>query len=293
MSLRIGFLGAGNMAHGMVRRLLESGHAVSIYNRTRSKALALRDLGAVVAASPREAATDADAVIAMVGDDEAARSVWLGEAGALGARAKPGAWAIDCSTLSIDWVNAFSRNARQHGWRPIDCPVTGQPANAARGELRLLVGADVSDLEAARPLLSLFAKDVVHFGAHGAGTQFKLILNLLGAVQIAGAAEALAMARATGLDMDKVLHVLSDGVASAPQVVRVAKNIVADDHEHNIIFSARWRLKDIRYGVELAQRLQSAVPLGAVARSLFDKVVAAGLGECNESVVVRAFDGEA
>lgn len=289
MKYQIGFLGAGNMAQGMIGRLLNANFSVRIYNRTPEKASALLERGAIIAATPLEAALEADAVISMVGDDEAARAVWLGDTGALQAATKPHAFAIECSTLSHGWVTSFGESARRAGYRPIDCPVTGLPTAAARGELRLLVGSSEEVLEAARPILAPLCCDIVRFGEHGAGTRLKLILNLMGAVQIAGAAEAMAMASAAGLDLERVLHIIANGVAGAPQVVRVAKNMVANDHESNITFSANWRLKDVRYGIGLANELHADAPLAQTTHALFARLNEMGLGNQNESVIVKAY----
>lgn len=280
------------MAQGMIRRLLASGHHVCVYNRTPAKLQGLVELGAHIASTPREAATGADAVISMVGDDAAAEAVWLGETGALVAPKKAGALAIECSTLSHEWVTWFGRRAMGNEYRPIDCPVTGLPSAAARGELRLLVGAAEDVLAAARPILEPMSCDIVWFGEHGAGTRFKLILNMMGAVQIAGAAEAMAMAKAANLDLAKVLHVISNGVAGAPQVVRVVKNMVAEDHKHNITFSANWRLKDVRYGVKLARDLKSNTPLGDAVQMMFERLQHLGLGDQNESAIVKVYGNE-
>jgi len=150
---RIAFLGLGNMGRGMAGRLIAAGHDVRLYNRTRARAEALAGPGATVADTPREAADGVDAVFAMVGDDEASRRVWLGDDGALAAAVAPGALAIECSTLSYDWVGELAHAAADRGLCYIDAPVTGLPDAADAGELVLLVGAAGDDLGAVRPLL--------------------------------------------------------------------------------------------------------------------------------------------
>ena len=140
----------------------------------------------------------------MVGDDEASKAVWLGGTGAFAAETAENAFAVECSTLSHDWVLELSETAGQKGFRYIDCPVTGIPVKALAGDLMLLVGAEAVDLETARPLLQPFSSEIIHFGPVGAGTAYKLMVNLMGAVQIAGAAEGMLIAEKAGLDPGQV-----------------------------------------------------------------------------------------
>ena len=149
----IAFLGLGNMGLGMAQRLLQSGHDLRVYNRTASRAAELERAGARRCPTPREACIDAEAVFAMTADDTSSRSVWLGPDGALAARLAPRALAIECSTLSHDWVMQLAAQVRAQSLRYLDAPVTGLADSAAAGTLTLLVGADPADLDSARPLL--------------------------------------------------------------------------------------------------------------------------------------------
>ncbi len=282
----IAFLGTGNMGAGMAARLLSAGHTVTVYNRTVEKTAALAQAGARVAETPREAAQGAEAVFAMVGDDEAARAVWMGEDGALAATTAKNAFAIECSTLSHDWVLAFAPQAEAKGFRTIDCPVTGRPVNAAQGELTLLVGAGDANLKAARPLLEPLCTEIVQFGPVGAGTAYKLMVNLMGAVQIAAIAEGLLIAEKVGLDMEKVDYALARGAAASRQVVRNSRRMIDAEHAGNVTFSGRWRLKDAVYGLRLAKKLGQDAPIGSAAAEAFQKLVDAGLGELSESKVI-------
>jgi len=282
----VAFLGTGNMGVGMAGRLIAAGHQLRVYNRTAARAGALAKAGARVCRTPREAAEGADAVFAMVGDDEASAAVWLGADGALAAANRRGALAVECSTLSHDWVLELAAKARAQGWRYVDCPVTGIPVNAAAGELTLLIGADAADLAAARPLLQPLAKEIIHFGPVGAGTAYKLMVNLMGAVQIAAVAEGLLIAEKAGLDADKVAYALARGAAASPQVVRNVGRMTTGDHDRNITFSGRLRLKDVLYGLRLADKVGQATPFGRAARDVFQRLLDQGLDELNESKVI-------
>jgi 3-hydroxyisobutyrate dehydrogenase-like beta-hydroxyacid dehydrogenase len=135
--------------------------------------------------------------------------------------------------------------------------VTGLPNTAASGELTLLVGADPADLEKARPFLTPISSTIRHFGAVGTGTVYKLINNLLGAIQIAGLAEGLAIAEQAGLDMKLVLEAVATGAAASPQVIRHSRRMVERDFA-NIGFTPTLRHKDIVYAVALAENLLAA-----------------------------------
>lgn len=281
----IAFIGLGNMGSGMAGRLLAAGHQLSVYNRTPSKADALVRGGARLCASPAEASRNADAVISMVTDDASSRDVWLGSDGAL-TTLRPGGLAIECSTLSHDWVTELAVRVAQGGLRYIDAPVTGVPETAAAGELTLLVGARAEDLDAARDLLGTFSNRIIHFGAVGTGTAYKLIINMLGAIQIASAAETMALAERAGLDLHLVAEAIAMGQAASPQVIRNTRRMVLDDHDRNITFTPRLRLKDVHYGLQLAGKLGLGTPFGALAARAFGELCATGRADENESNVI-------
>ena len=289
----LAFVGLGNMGRGMAARLLAAGHEVAVYNRTTAKAAALGERGARVAESPREAVEGAAAVFVMVGDDGASRSVWLGDDGILAGTLRGRAFAVECSTLFHDWVEALATQAAARGLRYLDCPVTGLPDAAAAGELTLLVGAEPADLADARPLLDPLCTSLYHFGPVGTGTAYKLMINLMGAVQIAAAAEGMAIAERAGLDLDLVARAIASGQAASPQVVRNARRIADDHHDRDVAFAARLRLKDAEYGVRLVEKLGLGAPLGRAARDAFGALVQGGLGELNESKVIEIARGGA
>ena len=256
---RIAFIGLGRMGHGMAGRYLDAGFSVAVFNRSKAKAQDLIARGARWAASPKDASIDADAVVTMVADDAASRSVWLGRDGAAAAM-KPGAIAIECSTVSYAHALDLSRELRGRGLIYIDSPVTGLPDAAASGKLTLLVGAEPADLEKARPFLAPLCSTIRHFGAVGSGTVYKLINNLMGAIQIAGVAEGLAIAEQAGLDIKLVLEAIEHGVAASPQMIRHSRRMAARNFA-GANFTAALRHKDAAYAVALAEQLLGATPV--------------------------------
>ncbi|HEY3783825.1 MAG TPA: NAD(P)-dependent oxidoreductase [Steroidobacteraceae bacterium] len=279
-------LGLGNMGRGMARRLLEAGHQLHVYNRTASKADALRHAGARLCATPREASQGADAIFGMTADDESSRGMWLAPDGVLAADLARGALAIECSTLSHRWVMELAGEAQSRNLRYIDAPVTGLPQDAAAGSLTLLVGAETADLECAQPLLNAISSRVLRFGGVGSGTVYKLIINLIGAVQIASLAEGVALAEKAGLDLQTVLEAIATGQAASPQVVRNARRMIADDHEENVVFTPVLRLKDLNYALQLADERGMGSPYGQLAATGLNELLRMGYAGVNESKIL-------
>jgi 3-hydroxyisobutyrate dehydrogenase len=289
--LRVAFLGLGKMGFGMATRLVAAGHAVTVFNRTATRAEPLVRLGARAASSPCAAAQNADVIIGMTSNDESSRAMWTGTDGALAAANAPDALAIECSTLSHDWVLELAAQVRQRGFRYVDAPVTGLPDSAASGTLTLLVGADPADLDGARPVFASLATRVLHFGGVGQGTVYKLMVNLIGAVQIASAAEGLAMAEAAGLDLRLVADAIGSGQAASPQVVRNVRRFVAGDHTGAVNFTPALRLKDIEYALRLARKLDAPHAFGEVAAALYRRLCDAGYSSDNESRIIDLVRG--
>jgi len=283
----VAFIGLGNMGFGMAQRLLRAGHDLRVYNRTRSKAADHERAGARHCLTPREACAGAEAVVAMTADDTSSRAVWLGPHGVLAAQLAPRALAIESSTLSHEWVMELAGKARLRNLRYLDAPVTGLPGNAAAGTLTLLIGADAQDLESARPLLSAVSDRILRFGKVGAGTAYKLIINMIGAVQIASLAEGLALAQRAGLDLKTVTDAIAAGQAASPQVVRNARRIVDNDHERDVVFTPVLRLKDVTYAVEFARGLGLGSPFGGLAAKQLQQLIDMGHARANESKIIE------
>lgn len=283
---RIAFVGLGNMGQGMASRLLDCGYQLNLYNRTASRAQALVRRGAQLYQSPKDASQGVDAVISMVADDSASRALWLEPDGILAADIATNGFAIECSTLSHDWVTDLSSRCKARGLRYIDAPVTGLPDVAAAGALTLLVGADADDLHSARDILNAVSRRIIRFGPIGAGTAYKLIINMMGAVQIASAAEGLAIAERAGLDLAVVADAIESSQAASPQVVRNTLRMVAEDHDENIVFTSALRLKDVEYAVRFARAIGIASPFGALAEGIYRRLCDMGYAKLNESKVM-------
>lgn len=289
---RIAFLGLGLMGAGMAGRLAAAGFPLAVYNRDASKARAFAARGARVAASPAEAAEGADFVFSMVADDEAARAVWLGEAGALGA-APGGAVLVECSTASVGWVLELesAAKARGVGLMVLDAPVTGSRPHAAAGELVFLVGGPAAGLARARPALEAMGRAVIAAGPTGSGARLKLINNFLCGVQVAAFAEALAMVERGGLDRSIALELLTGGAPGSP-LVRAMAERMSGPGPAELQFHLALMAKDLAYARREAASAGLELRTAAAALERFSAAVDAGLGSRDLSAVVEPVRGE-
>lgn len=281
---RIAFLGLGIMGGGMARRLLGAGFAVAVFNRNAAKAAPLAAAGATVAASPREAANDADVILCMVADDSASRAMWLGTEGAM-ARARRGAILVDCSTLTVAWVKELAAAAQGQGCEFVDAPVTGSKLAAAAGELNFLIGGSAAALEKLRPVLAPMSRSITHLGPTGSGALIKLVNNFTCGVHVAAMAEALAWIERSGLDRAQALGVLLDGAPGSPIAKVVSARMTARDYTPNFLLALM--AKDIGYALKEGAAAGPPLATAAAALEVFQRAIAAGHGDKDMSAIVE------
>ena len=280
----IAFIGMGTMGAGMANRLADAGYALTVFNRSPDRSKGLAGKGARVAASPRDAAGEADVIIAMLSDDAASRAVWLGDSGAL-AGAKNSAIALDSSTLTIAWARELAERAAKRGLRFLDAPVTGTKPNAEKGELVFLVGGDQAVFQEVRPALAPMCRDAVYLGPTGSGAAMKLINNFLAAVQAASFAEALAMITACHLDPGAAVPILLNGAPGSPVLKALHNRIASNDP--TVYFQLGLMTKDVSYALQEAHAHGIDLPTAAAALERFQAAVAAGLSAGDFSAVLR------
>lgn len=280
----IALLGLGLMGAGMAGRLLAGGFPLTVYNRNSARAAALEKDGARVARTPREAAAEADVIIAMLADDTASRGVWRGAEGAL-AGARPGTLLIESSTLSAGWVKELASEAAGRGCELLDAPVTGSKPHAAAGELTFLLGGSESAATRARPVLEAMGKQIVHLGPTGSGALVKLINNFVCGVQVAAIAEAIALIERTDLDRDRALAVLTGGAPGSPLVKTLSARMTARDYTPN--FLLRLMAKDLAYAQREAEERSLELTTAAAANEVFHRAIEAGYGDKDFSAIVE------
>ncbi len=281
----VAILGLGIMGSGMANRLLSANFPLAVYNRNREKCVPFASAGAFVADSPREAASRCQVILSMVADDTASREIWLGEEGSLNG-AHAGSVLIESSTLSGDWIQELGAKAAEHGCRFLDAPVTGTKPHAASGDLVFLVGGSAEALDAARPVLSVLGRDVVHLGPIGSGALMKLVNNFLCGVQAASFAEAVSMVDAGGLDRAKAISILTGGAPGSGIVKRVAERIAANNYTPN--FALRWMAKDLRYAVQEASAEGISLQTATAALAVFQQAIAEGHGDEDFSAISKS-----
>jgi 3-hydroxyisobutyrate dehydrogenase len=283
----IAFLGMGAMGSRMAGRLLQAGYAVTVWNRTPSAGEALRQAGARVAATPREAAERAGFVISMLRDDTASHAVWCDpRTGALAAM-KPGSIAIESSTLSPDWITALDRLTREHGIPLLEAPVSGSRPQAENGQLVYLLGGEASTVARSRDVLNCMSRAVHHLGPAGSGARVKLATNTLLGLQVTGLAEIISLLTHGQTDVNKALHAMASTSAWSPVADYLALSMTGRDFAPQ--FPVELIEKDFGYFIAAAGEEKQA-PTIAASRSVFGKAVAAGLGQENMTAVVKLFD---
>ncbi len=285
---KIAFLGLGIMGSAMARRLAGAGFDVCVHNRNPARSAPFAGV-ARIANSPAEAAQDADFIISMVADDTAARSLWLGDNGALSV-AKPGAVCIESSTVSLDWIKDLAAAAAEKNCGCLDAPVTGSKAAAEDGQLTFMVGGDTKDIDRARPVLAAMSKGVTHLGPVGSGALFKLINNFVCGVQLASLAEAIAMIDGSSLNREQAIETLVNASPGSPLLKLVAPRMMKGDYTPNFI--VRLMAKDLTYAVAEAGKMGLDLKTGRTALSEFAATAEAGFGDDDIAAIYKYIKGE-
>lgn len=273
-----GFIGLGIMGSAMAMNIHKAGFPLIVYNRTRSKTEPFAKLGIPVAESPREVAERSDVVIDMVTDAPDVEEVLLGPNGVVHG-AHPGLIVIDMSTNSPDHARYFARELGKYGIEFLDAPVTGGDIGGARqGTLTIMVGGKYEVFEKVRPILQAMGKTIIYAGDVGNGQMLKLLNQIVVGIDMLAVAEAMALAKKAGIDMEKLFTVLSTGAANSFTVQYYMPKMMKGDFEPG--FRAAHLKKDLRYAIETANRLNVPLPGTALTLQLYNALVAkGGLGE--------------
>ena len=286
----IAFLGLGVMGGPMAAHLARAGHRVTAYNRTGEKAagwrsaLAAEGVEARTAATPIDAARDADIVISCVGNDEDLEQVLLGEHGALGAM-KPGTLLVDHTTVSANMARKVEQQARAKGVDALDAPVSGGQAGAENGKLAIMCGGSVAAFERAEPVMRAYGARIVHVGAAGAGQTAKMANQMCIAGVLGGLSEAIRLVQASGIDGDKVLEAISGGAAQSWQMENRWQTMMSDEFDFG--FAIDWMRKDLGYALDEARRLGLSSPVSELVDSFYAEVQAIGGARQDTSALIR------
>jgi 3-hydroxyisobutyrate dehydrogenase len=285
--MQIAWIGAGIMGAPMARRLLTAEHNVTVYNRSPQKAQRLAADGAMVAADPAHAVANAEIIFIMVPDTP--------DVEATISRIKPslkkGQLVIDMSTISPHSERATAAQLHEIGVDYLDAPVSGGETGAIEGTLAIMVGGDKVAFDCARPVFEHLGKRITYMGPSGAGQMTKLANQIAVSVALEAAAEALAFAKAGGLDPSQVLEAIGAGAAASWQLNNLGPKIIASDWRPG--FFIKLIRKDLRLVGEAARDAQLALPGLALMTSMFETAAAMGHDMDGTQAVALALDSVA
>lgn len=288
---RVGFIGLGIMGSRMAANLARAGHPLTVWNRTRATAERFADEhDAALADTPAELAASSDVVITMVVDGPQVEAVLLGPDGVLQG-ASAGLLCIDCSTIAPTDTRRIGAALRQRGVGMIDAPVTGSSPKAQDGTLTIMAGGEAEDFERARPLLEAMGELIVYVGPLGQGAMAKLINNAVAATNLVVIAEALIVAKRTGVDLDALLEVMGAGAGGSAMLALKAGPMRA--HDYTTLFKLEHMLKDVRHCLEEGQAAGVPFTFAAHARELYSAAIGRGLGERDFAAVLEVLEGAA
>ncbi|MGX9708626.1 NAD(P)-dependent oxidoreductase [Laceyella tengchongensis] len=286
--LKIGFIGLGIMGKSMARNLHRAGFEVTVWNRTAAKMdEAKAEWGAHLADSPKDVAAQSDVVITLGGDTPDVREVVTGEEGVL-AGARPGTVLIDMSTISPEATRELAELAAEQGVAMLDAPVSGGDVGARNGTLSIMVGGEEKVLEKVRPVLEAMGKTIVHCGPIGAGQTVKACNQILCGLNLLGMVEALAFAKKSGVDLEKMIQVTSQGAGGSWALANYGLRVVKGDLDPG--FSVRFQQKDLRIVLAEAERMELPLLGTATVQQLLRAVQAHGGNEDGTQALVRVME---
>jgi len=290
VSSAVTFIGTGIMGSRMAEHLIANGHSLHVHNRTRKKAEVLLKKGAVWHDTPESAAAASDTVITMLGLPSDVEQVYFGQAGAEGvlAASKPGSLLIDMTTSSPRLAERISHAAEERGIETLDAPVSGGDVGAREASLVIMVGGRQEAFDRAVPLFEQLGKSITLLGSAGNGQRCKLVNQIAVAVGMVAWCEALAVAKAAGLDPSVAQGVTSGGAAGSWGLSNLAPRALNEDFKPG--FLVRHLVKDILLAREEADRYGVCLPGLEVAWKLYGSLEKTGFGEEGTQVLFRSYD---
>lgn len=284
-STKVAFLGLGVMGYPMAGHLASAGHEVTVYNRSTAKAEKwVAEHGGKSAATPREAAADADIVFACVGNDDDLRSIVLGDNGAL-AGMKSGNIFVDHTTASAEVARELNQTAADAGIGFIDAPVSGGEAGAVNGVLTVMCGGDQGLFDRVKPVAQAFSRAFTLIGPAGSGQLAKMVNQICIAGLVQGLSEGINFGLAAGLDMKLVTDVISKGAAQSWQMENRATTMIDDEFEFG--FAVEWMRKDLGLCLDEANRNGAPLPVTALVDQFYKEIQKSGGARYDTSSLIR------
>jgi len=282
---RIAFIGLGAMGYPMAGHLAQAGHTVTVFNRTRERALAWQsEFRGTAAETPAAAAAEQDAVMLCVGNDDDVLAVSNADTGVL--KTLPaGALLIDHTTTSEALAKSLTQAAHKRGVRFLDAPVSGGQIGAEKGALTVMVGAKEADYADAVPLIECYAKCVRHMGPNGTGQLTKMVNQICIAGLVQGLAEGIHFAERAGLDASKVIEVIAQGAAQSWQMDNRAHTMIAGEFDFG--FAVDWMRKDLGIVLEAARAADIDVPVTELVDGFYADVQTMGGNRWDTSSLIQ------
>jgi 3-hydroxyisobutyrate dehydrogenase len=279
------FIGLGVMGYPMAGHMAKAGHDVTVYNRTAAKAESwVKEFGGSMSETPKGAAEGADIVCACVGNDDDLRSVVYGEDGIL-AGMKEGAIFLDHTTASADVAREVGAKAAEQGVQFLDGPVSGGQAGAENGVLTVMVGGEQAAFDAAEPVAQCYAKAVTLLGPVGSGQLCKMVNQICIAGLVQGLSEGIAFGLKAGLDVNKVIDVISKGAAQSWQMENRAPTMIKDEFEFG--FAVDWMRKDLGICLSEANNNGARLPVTALVDQFYAGIQNKGGNRWDTSSLLR------
>ncbi len=287
MSINVAFIGLGTMGYPMAGHLTKHGYNVTVYNRTTAKAQEWVDsYTGAMALTPAEAAKNADIIFTCVGNDKDVDQVYCGDEGIF-TTVKPGAVLVDHTTASPDIAKRLYQAAKNAQCDFIDAPVSGGEAGAVNGVLTIMAGGDASVFERVKPVMDSYAKSSALMGEVGSGQVTKMANQVCIAGVLQGLSEAVTLAKAAGLDIDKMVDVLKHGAAGSWQMENRASTMAQDKFDFG--FAIDWMRKDLGICFDQAEKLDVSLPLARQVDEEYAKLQAEGENRSDTSVLIKQF----
>jgi len=273
---KIGFIGLGVMGMSMAKNLLKAGYPVTVWNRTASRMREPVSLGALAADSPKEVAEKSDIVIIMVGDSPDVEAVVLGPSGVIEG-ARPGLIVVDMSSISPVATRRIAEALAEKGVKMLDAPVSGGDIGAREATLSIMVGGPKDLYEKCLPIFEALGKQITYMGETGSGQATKLCNQVICALHIQTVCEGLILGAKLGLDLERLLQVLTAGYANSRILSHLGPKMISRDFRPG--FKMRHQLKDLKNVLTTAASLKLPLPCTALVHQLFLSVEAMGLEE--------------
>ena len=284
--MKIGFIGVGVMGNGMVQNLLKHGYTVQVYSRTKAKADAVVQAGAIWCETIAACVRGVETVITMVGYPKDVEEVYFGEAGILKSAA-PGTVVIDMTTTSPELSKRIYEEAKKYAIPALDAPVSGGDTGARAGTLAIMAGGDELVFERSKPIFQAMGEKICYAGKAGSGQHMKMANQIAIAGAVSGVSEAVAYAYSAGLDLEKTLDTISTGAAGSWQMSYNGPKMLKGDFTPG--FFLKHFVKDMSIASQEAERMDIDLPVLNTVLSMYQYLESEGYGDEGTQALIRAY----